>query len=167
MKQTLILISLIAGLIGTAKAQFTPIASENNPAPAFNSSYLTENLSFPKNSKAMFTAGPVIDPQVYKKRQRTHLTIGLVLLGTGLLSSGAGLLVGNEYDVSSDNGSAAATLFVIGAVTGIASIPFMSLSLAARNKYKAAIKNQPTSYGLPRHTSRHVTGLTVSIPIGN
>jgi len=106
------------------------------------------------------------DAQVYLKRKRTFLTVGLILLGTGVVSSGIGLLYSNGNDINSDKSDLAATYYIIGAVTGIASIPFMSLSLAANNKYKAAIKSQPTASGLPRNVSKQVTGLTLSVPIG-
>lgn len=167
MKKSLHLICLFVVLQVTANAQFTSSTSDNNQSLSLNRSYLTESLMFPGNQTNQFNSDPVIDPQVYKKRKRTFLTVGLVLLGTGLISGGAGLLLANDNSYDSRNGDAAATLLVVSAVTGIASIPFMSLSLAANNRYKAAIKSQPTAYGLPRNISKQVTGLSLSIPIGN
>lgn len=166
MKKFISIICLLAFFQAGSHAQFTEAAVEKNPAPAMNRSVLTESLSFSGNEQSLFNAGPGVDPQVYLKRKKTYLTVGLVLLGTGLVSSGVGLLLANDNDIDSDNGSTAATLFIVGAVTGIASIPFMSLSLAANNKYKAAIKSQPTAYGIPRNASKQVTGITISIPIG-
>lgn len=165
MKKTLSLICLIALLQGSAGAQFTRKASDNSTVSVLNSSYLTESLSFQENGKTLFDAGPGQDAGFYKKRQKTHFVIGLVLLGTGLVSGVVGILTANSTNYTNNNGNTAATFFVVSAATGIASIPFMAMAMANHHKSKMAMKNEKTGWGMPPGRSRDLYGLSLSLPL--
>ena len=160
----ILLTSTIILLIATAIQ-----AQQPQPVDQLASSTVTSLT--PRSFNQVFMANngyntPEKDQAFYKRQSKTQLTIGLVLLGTGLVSSGAALLVANGNDVNSNNGSTIATLFVIGAATGIASIPFMAMSLASHNKAKAFVNNQKTGLGSYTDGNKDVTGVTLSIPIG-
>jgi hypothetical protein len=111
---------------------------------------------------------PPKDHDLYLQRSRNQRITGLVLLGTGLVSSGIAVLLAtsNNTNYNSNNGSTAVALFIIGAATGIASIPFMVLAHVNKNKAKVEVTGQKTGFGLPRNIGKEITGITLSIPIG-
>jgi hypothetical protein len=73
----------------------------------------------------------------YLKKSKTQKTIAWVLLGSGIVLIGAGIIVGENgvNDVSLNEATSGAALIVAGAVVDIASIPFFILG--AKNKRKA------------------------------
>jgi hypothetical protein len=112
------------------------------------------------------------DYNFYKQRARTQRTIGLSLLGVGLLTGAGGLLAatkevnGNDYAAQDRADRTAATLFVISAVTGIASIPFMIVASASNHKAKLMLKNEKTGLGVPSNVGKEYAALSMTIPIG-
>ena len=106
----------------------------------------------------------VKDHTFYMQKSKNQRTVGLVLLGTGLLASGIGLLVATNSN-SFDQSETAAYCFVIGAATGIASIPFMVIAHVNRNRAKLSLSSQKTGFGIP-FKSGDMTGLTLSMNIG-
>lgn len=113
-------------------------------------------------------AGP--DYNLYKKRARTHRTIGLSLLGAGVVLGATGIIVASADDSDANTGfgerndDAAATLFLFSAATGVASIPFMILAHANNHKARAILKNQGAY--IPGKGTVPVSGVTVAIQIG-
>ena len=106
----------------------------------------------------------VKDHTFYMQKSKNQRTVGLVLLGTGLLASGIGVLVATNAN-SFNQSETAATCFIIGAATGIASIPLMVLAHVNRNKAKLSLSSQKTGFGIPVK-SGDMTGLTLSMNIG-
>ena len=73
----------------------------------------------------------------YLQKSKTQKTIAWVLLGSGTVLIGAGVIVtvNGEANLSFDDAESGAALIVAGAVADIASIPFFILG--AKNKRKA------------------------------
>lgn len=160
-KITLLAASFALGLF-TAKAQFTSVSKDQT---AFQQTKIAPPSYFETGQSLELKQTGPDDASVYRKKSRTNMTIGLVLLGTGLVSGVVGVLVANDNDINSDNGSAAATLFIISAVTGAASIPFMAMAMSNHHKAKAAMKNEKTGWGMPPGKSRDLYGLSLSLPL--
>ncbi len=165
MKQLLPAVVLILLAICPAKAQHATtagLASKNHTSftkPVSAASLLAMDTK---------QAGP--DYNLYKKRARTHRTIGLSLLGAGVVLGATGIIVASADDNDPNTGfgerndDAAATLFLFSAATGVASIPFMIIAHVNNSKAKAILKNQGAY--IPGRGTVPVAGVTVSIPIG-
>jgi len=170
MKRFLTAVLALTLASGAAKAQ-----QPENPglAAAGNNGISIQTHVVPLSTTSLLAmannpAGPEYDR--YKKRARTHRTIGLSLLGAGVVLGVTGILVASADDGDANTGfgerndDAAATLFLFSAGTGIASIPFMILASANSRKAKALLKNEQAY--LPGRGTVPVTGVTVAIQIG-
>ena len=106
------------------------------------------------------------DYQLYKRRSRTMRITGLSLLGGGVVLGVTALLMAtdNTSNYSNSRDNTIGTLFVLSAVTGIASIPFMILAHANNHKARTILKNQGAY--IPGKGAIPVTGLAVSVSIG-
>ena len=169
MKRFFQAVLLVLFAVSPAKAQqaTTPGLVNNNTATTKQAAVAHLSVA---SLLAMDTdqAGP--DYNLYKKRARTHRTIGLSLLGAGVVLGVTGIIVASADDGDNYNGfgerndDAAATLFLFSAATGVASIPFMIIAHVNNSKAKAILKNQGAC--IPGRGTVPVAGVTVSIPIG-
>ncbi len=109
------------------------------------------------------------DADFYLRRSKNYRIVGWSTLGLGLVASGAGLLVAtnasNSFN-SNANDDAAVALFLVGAVSGIASIPFMIMATTYKHKAKAMVSSQKTGFGVPVNVSKDIVGITLQIPLG-
>lgn len=114
-------------------------------------------------------SGPDKDADFYLRRSKNYRIVGWSTLGLGLVASGAGLLVStnasNSFN-SNANDDAAVALFLVGSVSGIASIPFMIMATSYKHKAKAMISSQKTGFGVPTNVSKDIVGITLQIPLG-
>ena len=134
--------------------------STAKPFLKIQSNAVQEDYSVPGNNEK--------DYNFYNRRSKNQRIIGLSLLGAGLVLGVAGILVSSN-DNYTDNEKRDRTirdLFILSAATGIASIPFMVMAHASKNKARAALSSQKTSFGIPGKAEKNITGLTLSIPIG-
>ena len=119
--------------------------------------------------KSMYSSGnnlPEKDYAYYKQKRKDNLTAGLVTLGAGLALSGIGLITAsNGSGIETADGTTVG-LFMIGAVSGIVSIPLMVRAGVNAHKAKLELRNQKTGFGVPSKMRKNITGITVSIPIG-
>ena len=169
MKRFFQAVLLVLFAVSPAKAQqaTTPGLVNNNTATTKQAAVAHLSMA---SLLAMDTdqAGP--DYNLYKKRARTHRTIGLSLLGAGVVLGVTGIIVASADDGDNYNGfgerndDAAATLFLFSAATGVASIPFMILAHANNHKARAILKNQGAY--IPGKGVIPVTGITVAMQIG-
>ncbi len=113
--------------------------------------------------------GPDKDADFYMRRSKNYRIVGWSTLGAGLIASGAGLLLAtnnsNYYNTSNED--AAAALFLVGAVSGITSIPFMIMATTYKHKAKAMVSSQKTGFGVPGNVSKDIVGITLQIPLGH
>ncbi|HNU88842.1 MAG TPA: hypothetical protein PKJ94_11145 [Ferruginibacter sp.] len=125
---------------------------------------LTVPVSLFENGR--YNNAPEKDYEFYMKKSRNHRTVGWATLVGGVVLSGVGLLVANaDYASGNDQGEAAATITIAGAVSGIVSIPFMIMASAYRHKAKMMLSSQKTGFGIPVKPG-NITGISVFIPIG-
>jgi len=112
--------------------------------------------------------GPDRDQEFYKRRSKNYRIVGWSTLGAGVVLSGIGvLLASGDYATNNPNSNTAAVLTIAGATSGIVSIPFMIMASVYKHKARATVENQKTGYGVPPNVSSYITGITVSIPLGN
>ncbi len=105
------------------------------------------------------------DYAYYLQKKKNNLTAGLVTLGAGLAFSGIGLITAsNSSNIDSD--VTAAVFLIVGAASGIASIPLMVMANVYGHKAKISLSNQKTGFGLPSRADKNIAGLTISIPFG-
>ncbi|HMU10263.1 MAG TPA: hypothetical protein PKC54_09675 [Ferruginibacter sp.] len=113
-----------------------------------------------------YSNAPEKDYEFYMKKARNHRTVGWATLGGGIILSGIGLLVANgDYATNDEGSSTAGVLTVVGAVSGIVSIPFMIMASSYRHKARMMLSSQKTGFGIPVKPG-NITGLSVFIPIG-
>lgn len=145
------------------------LSAQNN---SISSAPYSGRLNPLTNSGSLITItgnDPSGDYDMYMRRTRTMRITGLSLLGAGVVTGGIALLVATnnddyvDYDTELRRERTTTTLFVISAVTGIASIPFMVLAHANKNKARAALSNEK-AYIPGKHI--YITGVTLSLPIG-
>lgn len=115
-------------------------------------------------SAAFPGSGPDKDYDFYMRRSKNYRAVGWSTLIGGVVISGIGILVANSYSSTSTN--SAGVLLLIGATSGIVSIPFMIMASAYKRKAKLMISNQKTGFGVPVHINKDITGITIQIPIG-
>ncbi len=165
MKKIILAILLVIGFTNVTKAQQE---SSGTRFSTVQTQALPQGNMFLKNSYSFFNNAPEKDHDFYMHRSKTQRTIGLVLLGGGVLISGVGALLAfdNAEVYNQSRGNTGAALLIVGAAAGIASIPFMILAHASHNKARAMVTTQPTGFGVPSKVSKNITGITMSIPIG-
>lgn len=162
MKKTMLLLTILMVLQTITKAQ-----QENQ----FIAEKLKSNaVPSPAKSSYAFVSyknGPEKDADIFLRRSRNQRIVGWSTLGGGILLSGIGILVANgDYATNNNNASLAAVLTIAGAVSGIVSIPFMIMASANRHKAHVLLNNTKTGFGVPPGVSNHITGITISLPIG-
>ncbi len=119
--------------------------------------------------KSMYASGnnlPDKDYDYYMRKRKNNLTAGWVTLGSGVLLSGIGLLIATNTSASFDDAATGGVITIIGAASGIASIPCMIMATVYKNKAKMQVSTQKTGFGVPSNVSKNITGITISIPIG-
>lgn len=158
MKKSILMLGIIS-LINTQSQ-----AQQPDQFIAVNSLNVTKPVSF---SIPAYGA-PNKDADFYMRRSKNYRIVGWSTLGAGLIASGAGLLLAtnNSNYYNSSNEDAAAALFLVGAVSGITSIPFMIMATTYKHKAKAMVSSQKTGFGVPANVSKDITGITLTIPIG-
>ncbi|MEO6490974.1 MAG: hypothetical protein ABIO04_13615 [Ferruginibacter sp.] len=113
------------------------------------------------------------DYDYYMKRRKINKMVGWSLLGGGLLFSGVGLILAatvpsynyndpNSYNSVERHDNATGVCLVVGAVAGIASIPFMIIATANHNKAKLLMTEQKTGAYIPA-IKGNIKGLTLAI----
>ncbi len=150
-----------------AKAQQDNISTTVNKYPLQLTTSAGINESFLRTGYG----GDLVKDYAYYNRQSRNMRItGLSLLGAGLASGVAGLLVasGNNnydsYETVERKDRTTATLLVVSVVTGLASIPFMIIAHAKKNEARATLSTQKTF--IPGKANTYITGISVSVPIG-
>lgn len=139
------------------------VAATSYMLPADNT-VIKDNLSF-NLSNDLGYRGPSNDYDSFMKKKKNNLTAGLVTLSAGLVISGIGLITlknSNGFENDSNPG----VLFVVGAASGIVSIPLMIMATVYSHKARLELKNQKTGFGVPANVSNDITGITLTIPIG-
>lgn len=112
--------------------------------------------------------GPDKDPEFYKRRSKNYRIVGWSTLGAGIVLSGIGILLASgDYATNNANSNTAGVLTVAGAASGVVSIPFMIMASVYKHKAKAMVENQKTGFGMPPNVGSYITGITVTIPLGN
>lgn len=157
----IILFILVAFNCHELAAQFKSV----NEIPAGNSDVSSITIMPSVNSNLLRPATGK-DHAYYQEKSRKQRTAGLVLLGSGVLLSGVGLIISTRNDASFDQTETGITVMGVGAAAGIASIPFMILAHVNRNKARVMLSSQKTSAGIPYKYGKGLASVTVSIPLG-
>ena len=165
MKKSIFILGMLTLIHAGLSAQLI-----NQPDAGANRTAINRPVTRTENAFSNFTYLPGSnDPEkgydFYNRKSRNQRITGLSLLGGGLLLGGAGILFAssNSSNYESD-GQTAAVFFVASAAAGLASIPFMILAHASKNKARAALSNQKTF--IPGKQDKYITGFTISIPVG-
>jgi len=138
---------------------------------------MPENKTGMNNEVLLLKLNPVDSPgndpdhlQISKNKKTT----AWIFLGTGALCTGIGILsFPKTYDIlgSSESEEKSATFSSILIVGGIAflvtSIPYFVSSSIHKHKAGLKMSSQNTGFGVPSKVSRHITGITLTVPIGN
>ncbi len=167
MKKIILLLTLVLTAQLAAKAQQDNISTTANTYPLQLNTSAGVNESFLKPG---YGGDPIKDYAYYNRQSRNMRITGLSLLGAGLASGVAGLLVAtgdnsyDSYEAVERKDRTTATLLVVSVVTGLASIPFMIIAHAKKNESRATLSNQKTF--IPGKGNTHITGITVSVPLG-
>jgi len=156
MKKIILLLTLLFSLIKVTKAQQE--IQLNSGMVSYTGNPVSLTLAY---------SGPDKDYDFYMRRSKNYRVVGLSTLIGGVVLSGIGLLIANaEYSSNQNSTNMAGVLIVIGAASGIVSIPFMIMASAYKRKAKLMITNQKTGIGIPSNVSKDITGITFQIPIG-
>ncbi len=159
MKKSILMLVIIFLINTESKAQ------QESQFIAANSLSNTKPVSFSMQAYS----GPDKDADFYMRRSKNYRIVGWSTLGAGLIASGAGLLLAtnssNDF-YNNSNDDAAAALFLVGAVSGITSIPFMIMATSYKHKAKAMISSQKTGFGVPANVGKDIVGITLQIPLG-
>ena len=127
---------------------------------------LSQDNTFSKNMYSPGNNLPVKDYDYYMRKRKNNLTAGWVTLGAGVVLSGIGLLVSTSGNASFDDAATGGVITIIGAASGIASIPCMIMATVYKHKAKVQLSSQKTGFGVPSKVGKSITGITMSIPIG-
>jgi hypothetical protein len=135
--------------------------------------------SVEKNTFSMYSPGyngPDRDADFYLHRSRKQRTVGWITLGAGIVLSGVGLLITDNNSLGTwdyngnyheDNGyTAGIAMTIIGAASGIVSIPFMIMASANKHKATLMLKNQSAGFVVPPVMSRNIPGISLSVQLG-
>lgn len=117
----------------------------------------------------------------YLKKSRNQKTAAWLLLAGGIVTTGIGIvvasvgaandLVNSAVDLfstgsSSSKSSGGEGIIIAGLFLQAASIPLFITSANNKRRAMLEVKDLKTAIGLPIPTSKNITGLTLSIPIG-
>jgi len=169
MKKIILTLALTCSLFMTTKAQENEKPGTKTEALLTLNNALVLNKTYLPNNYPAGGSGPDRDYKYYVHQSRNRRIIGLSLLGGGLICGVSAILISSnnssrDYAVVQRTDRTVETLFILSAATGIASIPFMILAHASKNKARAALAGQKTF--IPGKATKYVTGITLSIPIG-
>jgi hypothetical protein len=105
------------------------------------------------------------DQAYYLMKAKKQTTAWLVLLGSGVVLVGTGLLIGAGEDASFSDAEAGVILGALGLSSMITSLPFFISSRINKSKSKVELTAQRTS-NLRGKGMTTVKGLTLTIPLG-
>ncbi len=167
MKKISFLLALVVAIHFNTKAQ------DHFLAYAGYKAIFTGNLNSPNKATIaaqLYMAGDsariVKDHAYYRQKSKEQRNNGLILLGSGVVVSGVGLLIATKKDATFDQQTTGGVIMLAGAVLGIVSIPMMIMATVNHHKASTMISSQPTGFGVPANVSKNITGITMSIPIG-
>jgi len=165
MKKIPVLIVLLAVLHIHAKGQFQ-LSKDKSSAVFYKGTINQPDNRFAVNINQFLndSAGISKDHAYYLQKSKNQRKAGLILLGSGVLLSGIGLLIATSNNANFDNTQTGVTIMGIGALSGIVSIPMMIMAHANRSKAKLLLSEQKTGYGVPSKKG-YLTGVTISIPM--
>jgi hypothetical protein len=179
MKKLIIVALILLSKVWATNAQDANELTTDNPAAK---NIISENNNepvhfslFTKNELLKFNnPGDPGEKTDYLQKSRNQKTGAWILLGAGVAGIFAGIAVQankapeNTYalftDEKTDN-----TGFVIigaGACVAIGSIPLFAASSKNKRKASAELGIQKTGFGVPSNVSSHITGISLSFPIG-
>lgn len=165
MKKIITVLLVTVVLCTVTNAQFQ--VKNNLPVP--NSTELLSTTSLINQAEVLqgFANSPVKDYAFYMRHCHNMRITGLVLLGTGLVSSGIALILAtnNNSSYNNNNGNTVVALFIVGAATGIASIPFMVLAHVNKNKARAMLTTQKTGFDNRSLINKNINGITITLPL--
>lgn len=166
MKKIILILAVIFLISNKSKAQQLnqEIASTSYTLHKGNT-VIKDNLSFNFSDNPGYH-GPAKDYDYYMAKRKNNLTAGLVTLGAGVLLSGIGLLIATPANASLDNAATGGVITVIGAASGIASIPCMIMATVYKHRAKMQLSSQKTGFGVPPGVSKDIVGVTLKIGIG-
>ncbi len=165
MKKIIITSAMIFTLLEAKAQQEKQIVAATSYMLPTGNTVIKDNLSFNLSNDPGYRV-LANDYDSFMKKKKNNLIAGLVTLGAGLVISGIGLITltnSNGFENDSNPG----VLFVVGAASGIVSIPLMIRANVYSHKAKLELKNQKTGFGVPANVSNDITGITFTIPIGN
>ena len=168
MKKIILILGLIFSTHLVTKAQQESQFETANYLASSKANVLTENKTFSKKQYLATSTGLDKDYNFYLRRSKNYRIVGLSTLGAGLVASGIGLLLATNNDAiyNQSKDDAAAVLFLVGAVSGITSIPFMIMASVYKQKARLMLSNQKTGIGVPSNVGKDITGITFIIPLG-
>lgn len=165
MKKFTLLVLFFASIQLTIYAQPIRFNANGTSSSSLNAvMYSTNELNHTVEISA--TKRPIKDYEYYMHQRSNRKTIGWVLLGSGFASTGLAALLGASNNRQNNTGPATGSLLLIGAATGLASIPFMILAGSSYNKAKLILENKKTGFGIPGKADQNVTGFSLAISIG-
>ncbi len=168
MKKIILILGLILSIHMVTKAQqesrFTTVSN-------FTSLKTTGTTIYTLSDSTII----VKDYAYYMKKSRNSKIASFSLLGGGFIIAGIGALMypknydpiwGNDATTES-KADAATTVIVVGIAAMLTSIPFTILSSVNKRKANLMVTSQKTGFGVPQNVSKDITGITMTIPIGN
>ena len=166
MKKIILTIGLLLTIHVITKAQKDLLANTGHKT-SFIGNINYSNKAFPVTTNYMFSdsAAVIEDHAYYVKKSKNERTAGWILLGSGLVVSGVGLLISTSSNANFDNAQTGVIIMGVGAISGIVSIPFMIMAHVNRIKANLLLSSQKTGYGIPAGVG-DITGLTLSIHLG-
>lgn len=160
MKKATLIFSLLT-LSFSIKAQVHQIPKVTGNFIAYNNAPLSTGIGFTNNDPV---DSLIKDYAYYIQKSKNQRVGGLVLLGSGVLLSGIGLLIAQNSNLDEIEGGV--IIMGLGALSGLISIPIMIMAHANKNKAKLMLSRQKTGLGVPSNWSQNITGVTITIPIG-
>jgi len=112
---------------------------------------------------------------LYSIKAKKQNTAGWVMLGGGAIVTAIGVAIfPKDYDIfgfgnssGTESQASLATAFTIaGTLSMLGSIPVFIAAGKNRRRAELALSNQKISFQLPGKMSQHISGISLSIPIG-